>query len=128
MSSVGLRIGVPAVVVVAACSFWYAGRVEAQTPTPAVAWEYATVEALDQYITGTVRYNSANICYHTPHGCRWETTRVTVDRWSQTNDAVAAATARLGSQGWEAVATTAPNEFHRTTITLKRARPAEQPQ
>jgi hypothetical protein len=128
MSSVGLRMAVPAVTLVAVCSFWYAGRVAAQTATPAVTWEYATVEAHDQYNTGSVRYNSANVCYHTPNGCRWETTRVTVDRWSQTNDAVAAATARLGTQGWEVVATTAPTEFHRTTVTLKRARPAQQPE
>ena len=125
MSFRGRRFGLAAVTVLAASGLWWA---RAQTTTPPVTWEFATVEALDQYNVGNLRFNSANICYHTPNGCQWDTVRITVPRWSQTNDAVAAATARLGERGWEVVSSTIPVELYRATILMKRVRPAPQSQ
>ncbi|HYP06871.1 MAG TPA: hypothetical protein VER03_11630, partial [Bryobacteraceae bacterium] len=65
------------------------------------------------------------ICYHTSNGCRWDTVRVQVDRWSQINDALAAATARLGERGWEPVAMTQPSPENRASVLMKRLRVAE---
>lgn len=121
MSLPGVRFGVAAVLI--ASGVWWA---RAQTTQSQVVWEFATVEARDQYNVGVYRYNSANICYHTRKGCDWDTVRVTVPRWSQTNDAVAAATARLGERGWEVVSATSPNDVHQATILMKRVRPVEQ--
>ena len=87
-----------------------------------VGWEYATVEDLEQYNYGNVRINVANICYHTVNGCRWDTIRVNTTRWSGTNDAVAAATARLGSDGWEVVTASHPTELKRESFMMKRLR------
>ena len=85
-----------------------------------VAWEYATVEDLEQYNYGNIRNNAANICYHTVNGCRWDTSRVNTTRWSGTNDAVAAATARLGQEGWEVVTASHPTELKRESFMMKR--------
>ena len=87
-----------------------------------VAWEYATVEDLEQYNYGNIRINAANICYHAVNGCRWDTIRVNTARWSGTNDAVAAATARLGQDGWEVVTASHPTELKRESFMMKRIR------
>jgi hypothetical protein len=121
----GRQSGFAAIALLAVTGVWWAG---AQVTEPLVTWEFATVEALDQYNLGNVRFNSANICYHTPKGCQWETLRVNTARWSQTNDALAAATARLGERGWEVVSMTTPTELHRMTILMKRIRATQQAQ
>lgn len=101
---------------------WWQRIAQAQPSVADLAWEYATVEELEQYNVGNVQVNSANVCYHTSNGCRWDTIRVNTTRWSQTNDAVAAATARLGLQGWEVVSTTPPVHPDRFSVLLKRIR------
>jgi hypothetical protein len=98
-------------------------RAHAQPSAAEVVWEYATVEDLEQYNYGNIRINTANICFHTVNGCRWETIRVNTTRWSGTNDAVAAATARLGQEGWEVVTASHATELKRESFLLKRLRP-----
>lgn len=123
-----IRFGVPALALTLSGALWWQQSAQAQSSLAEVAWEYATVEELEQYNVGNVRVNSANICYHTPNGCRWDTIRVNTTRWSQTNDAVAAATARLGLQGWEIVSTTPPVQPDRLAVVLKRIRRADAPE
>jgi hypothetical protein len=89
------------------------------------AWEYATVEAFAEYTQYTVKVSVANVCYHVSGGCRWDTVRVTVDKSGDINDAVAAATARLGERGWEAVSFTAPSDYRRAAVLMKRRRAEE---
>jgi hypothetical protein len=122
VSSRTMRVGLTAVAFTMAAGLWWQRTAQAQTGFADVQWEYLTVEELEQYNIGNARFNSANICYHTVNGCRWDTLRVTTARWSQTNDAVAAAIARLGLQGWELVATTPPNEIDRMSVMMKRVR------
>ena len=122
MSSRTTRFGVPALALIVASGLWWQRSAHAQASQSEVMWEYLTVEELEQYNIGNARFNSANICYHTINGCRWDTLRITTARWSQTNDAVAAATARLGLQGWEIVDTTPANEIDRMSVTMKRVR------
>lgn len=122
MSSSGVRFGFSALALLTAASFWWQRSAQAQTAVADVTWEYVTVEELEQYNIGNTRFNSANVCFHTANGCRWDTVRITTARWSQTNDAVAAAMARLGLLGWELVATMPPNEIDRLSVLMKRVR------
>jgi hypothetical protein len=127
MWSQRLQIAMSAALSLLAAGFWLAGRAGGQTEiAAATVWEFATVEALPEYWEGAVKRSPANICYHTRAGCRWETIRVSVDRWGvMVHDGVAAATARLGERGWEVIGATSPSESARTTVLLKRIRPAE---
>ena len=122
MSSSGVRFGFSALALLTAASFWWQRTAQAQSAAADVTWEYVTVEELEQYNVGNVRFNSANVCFHTANGCRWDTVRITTARWSQTNDAVAAAMARLGLQGWELAATMPPSEIDRLSVLMKRVR------
>lgn len=115
-------VAVAALVLVAGTTWWVQGQ-SADDGRP--TWEFATVEALQEVAFGNVKTSSANVCYHTPSGCRWDTIRVQVDRWSQINDALAAATARLGERGWEPVALTQASEENRPSVLMKRQRVAE---
>lgn len=126
MSSKSARVAIPVALVIVAAGLWWQRGAQAQTPSENdVRWEFATVEALQELWQGNVKISTANICYHTTNGCRWDTIRVSVNRWGQMHDALAAATARLGERGWEAVSATSPNDTHLPTILLKRVRPAE---
>jgi hypothetical protein len=75
----------------------------------------------------TRKLATANICYHTTSGCRWETIRTTGERWGQGNDSLVAAIARLGEKGWEAVSATPATAEHRPTVLLKRVNLSETP-
>jgi hypothetical protein len=83
------------------------------------------VEAFAEYTQYNVKISVANVCYHVSDGCRWDTIRVTVDKSGEINDAVAAATARLGARGWEAVSFTAPSDYRRAAVLMKRRRSSE---
>ena len=111
------------VVLIAGATWWLQGQTAEGEGT--AVWEFATVESLQEYSVGNVKTSTANICYHTSGGCRWETVRVNVDRWGQTHDALAAASARLGERGWEPVAVTVMVPEQRPSILLKRRRPTE---
>jgi hypothetical protein len=106
----------------ALAAFWWVRSASAQSENPRLHWEYATVEAFTEYSQGNVLLSFANVCYHTTGGCRWDTIRVSVDRVGRTHDGLAAATARLGERGWEAVALTSPNDSQRASVLLKRVR------
>ena len=64
--------------VLGAGAVWWA---KAQSPEGRSAvWELATVESLQEVWIGNLKTGTANICFHTPNGCRWETIRITTDR------------------------------------------------
>ena len=96
------RFALPAAVLAVMLGLWWTRSVRAQA-TAAVrpAWEFATVEYVQEGWQGRYKVSVANICYHTMNGCHWETLTTTVDRWGRMNDAVASAFARLGAKGYE---------------------------
>jgi hypothetical protein len=106
----------------AGATWWVQGQ---STEGAATVWEFATVEALQEVWIGNIKTNTANICYHNPNGCRWDTIRINVDRWGQINDALAAALARLGERGWEPVAVTQMSPENRPSVLMKRRRVSE---
>jgi hypothetical protein len=127
MSSSHVRLAVPAAVVTIVATLWWHRSALGQAPAADnPAWEYATVEGFYEGSgsRGQVRFYGANVCYHGTSGCRWDTIRVSVTQWGQINDAVAAATARLGERGWEAVSVTPLRESFGPEVLLKRRRPA----
>ena len=117
-----IRVAIPAAAVLIVAGLWWERGARAQTGTP-LRWEFATVEGLFESVQGRLKHSAANICFHTEHGCRWDTVRVSVDRTGMMQDAVAAATARLGERGWEVVSVTPPYESRPLTMVMKRARP-----
>ncbi len=119
------RLLFSAAVLLVAGAIWTEWRLHAQPSTTAAVWEYATVESFLEEYQFNRKISTANICFHSTSGCRWETIRTTVDRWGQSNDALVAASARLGEQGWEAVAATPSTDSHRATLVFKRQRTTE---
>lgn len=81
------------------------------------------MEAFTEEIQFTRKISTANICYHTQGGCRWETIRTSVERSGQSNDALVSATARLGEKGWEAVNTSPGTSEQRQIVLMKRPAP-----
>jgi hypothetical protein len=120
MSSRRIQLMIAAAFLFFTGQFWWERRAQAQSDSH--GWEFATVEGLQEYWQGNVKISTANICYHTPSGCRWDTVRASVSRWGESYDGIAAATAQLGSRGWEAVGPTSPNEKYRPAILMKRPR------
>ena len=117
------QLGISAAVVFGIVGLWWGREAYAQdAEDDRPSWELATVEGIQEYWVGNTKHSTANICYHTDDGCRWDSVRITADRWSQTNDALAALTARLGARGWEPVGLTAPSEGYRQAILMKRQR------
>jgi hypothetical protein len=111
-----------AFVLIAGAMWWVQGQ---STDGGTAAWEFATVESLQEVWVGNIKTSTANICYHVPNGCRWDTVRITVDRWGQINDALAAAVARLGERGWEPVGMTQMSQENRPSVLMKRRRISE---
>ncbi|HYO80611.1 MAG TPA: hypothetical protein VES20_04355 [Bryobacteraceae bacterium] len=117
------RLTAALVLVAAATALFVQRRVHAQS-AGGQAFEFATVEAYGDDWVGNVKYSTANVCFHVTNGCRWETVRVSTDRWGEINDAFAAAGARLGERGWDLVAVTPVTDYQSQTATFRRARPA----
>jgi hypothetical protein len=109
-----------AILLAGGAAWWVRGQSAA---AGAPVWEFATVEALHETWYGNFKSSTANICYHVGNGCRWETVRITVQQWGQINDALAAATARMGERGWEPVAVTQLSPDNRPSVLMKRIRP-----
>lgn len=91
--------------VAAAAALFSATALRPQPPGGGPGWQYCS-------ITGSAM-NRAEVCYAAMNGCRRE-----VLSGSNRADAVMAAAAKLGDQGWELIASSESDEGH--TLYFKR--------
>ena len=77
---------------------------------PRTVWQMARAYDIGFSSDGFYRYSVARICFATRKGCRYETVRVTVPAIGDFRyEALHAAAARLGEEGWEPFMTETPN-------------------